>query len=312
MLRRIVTATLILASFTAFTYAQSKPNFSGTWKLNTAKSDFGMLPGPESQTNLIVHEDPAVKVDVAAENAQGKQNYLLSYTTDGKEAVNKMGPREVKSVAAWEGNALVLNSKMTFNDQDVTIKAAWTLSEDGKTMTQNVHLAAAMGETDQKQVFEKQDGSAPAAPAVAKAMEKPMLETGPKPNFSGVWKLNAAKSDFSVLPGPDSRVDIIDHAEPGVKISRKENSPDGAREYVLSMTNDGKEMANTLGPIEAKVTGSWEGGSHVMVMKLKVQDQDVTIKRVSTLSADGKTLIATSHIASAMGELDQKEVYEKQ
>ena len=312
MLRRAVTATLIVASFAALTFAQSKPNFSGTWKLNTAKSDFGMLPGPESQTNVIVHADPAVKVDVASENAQGKQNFTLNYTTDSKEAVNKMGPREVKSVAAWEGNALVLNSKMTFNDQDVAIKATWTLSEDGKTLTQNIHLAAAMGETDQKQVFEKQDGSAPAAPATAKMVDKPMTESGPKPNFSGVWKLNAGKSDFSVLPGPEARVDTIDHSEPGVKISRKESGPDGARDYVMSMTNDGKETANALGPIEAKVAGSWEGNSHVMVMKLKVQDQDVTIKRVSTLSADGKTLLAVSHIASAMGELDQKEVYEKQ
>lgn len=312
MLRRAVTATLILTSFAALTCAQSKPNFSGTWKLNTAKSDFGMLPGPESQTNVIAQTEAALKVDVAAETAQGKQQYLLNYTLDGKEALNKMGPREVKSVATWEANTLVLNSKLSFNDQEVTLKALWTLSEDGKTLTQNVHLAAAMGETDQKQIYEKQDGSAPAAPAVAKAIEKPMVETGPKPNFSGVWKLNAAKSDFSVLPGPDSRVDTIDHAEPGVKISRKENGPDGAREYVLSMTNDGKEMANSLGPIEAKVTGSWEGGSHVMVMKLKVQDQDVTVKRVSTLSTDGKTLTANSHIASAMGELDQKEVYEKQ
>ena len=30
------------------------------------------------------------------------------------------------------------------------------LSDDGKTLTQNAHLASAMGELDQKLIFEKQ------------------------------------------------------------------------------------------------------------------------------------------------------------
>lgn len=316
MLRRVVTATLMLVSFAALTFAQTKPNFSGTWKLNTAKSDFGMLPPTESQTSLIIHADPAMKVDIAAETGQGKQQYTVNYTTDGKESVNKVGPREIKSVATWDGSAMALSSKLNFNDQEVTVKAIWTLSEDGKTLTQNTHFASPMGETDQKLIFEKQTGEAASAPVVAKPVEKaavkPMEPAGPKPNYSGVWKLNAAKSDFSVLPGPEMRVDTIEHTEPAVKISRKENGPEGAREYVLSMTNDGKEQVNPLGPLEAKVSGSWEGNSHVMVMKLKVQDNDVTIKRVSTLSEDGKVMTANSHITSAMGELDQKEVYEKQ
>lgn len=314
MRRRAILACLLTVSFAAACAAQSKPNFSGTWKLNTSKSDFGMIPGPDSRTDVIDHAEPNVKITTSQAGPQGKMEASLTYTTDGKEASNKMGPRDVKSIVGWEGNSLVVTSKLNFNEQEVTIKASWSLSEDGKTMTQNVHLAAQMGETDQKLVFEKQpDGAMTTATAPEKAIAPtPSIATGPKPNFSGVWKLNAAKSDFSVIPGPDSRTDTIEHKEPNVKIARTENGPEGARDYVLTMTDDGKESVNNLGPIEAHITATWEGNAHVMTMKLKIQDMDVTIKRTSTLSEDGKTMTAMNHIVSAMGELDQKEVYEKQ
>ena len=40
----------------AATAQNSKPNFSGTWELDTAKSDFGPLPAPEKQTRVIEHQ----------------------------------------------------------------------------------------------------------------------------------------------------------------------------------------------------------------------------------------------------------------
>ena len=49
-----------------------------------------------------------------------------------------------------------MNTKLKFQDNDVTIKTTWLLSDDGKTLTQNAHLESAMGETDQKLVFDKQ------------------------------------------------------------------------------------------------------------------------------------------------------------
>ena len=50
---------------------------------------------------------------------------------------------------------------------DVTTEAVWALSADGKTLTISVHFTSAMGEADQKYVFEKQEGSAAPAPAKA-------------------------------------------------------------------------------------------------------------------------------------------------
>jgi hypothetical protein len=156
MLRKRVFSIMFVAALAIVAAAQNKTNFSGTWKLNTSKSDFGMIPGPDSRTDVIDHKDPSLKVSVTAEGAQGKQQYTVNYTTDGKEAVNSLPGREMKSILSWQGKSLVVDTKLKFQGNDVTVKSTWTLSDDGKTLTQNAHLASAMGETDQKLVFEKQ------------------------------------------------------------------------------------------------------------------------------------------------------------
>ena len=141
-MRKAIVAVLSVTAFATSMLAQSKPNFSGTWKLNVAKCDFGPLPAPDSRTDVIVHDDPIIKDDVTQTGGQGNFSGTINYTTDGKEATNKMGPREIKSTLGWEGSHLVVNSKLTFNDAEVTIKCVWTLSDDGKTLTQDAHISS--------------------------------------------------------------------------------------------------------------------------------------------------------------------------
>ena len=136
--------------------ALAHPNFSGDWKLNTAKSDFGMLPAPDSRTDVIEQSGDTLKDKVAASNQQGKQDYTLTFKTDGTETVNKLPGREVKVTGSWSGPAMVVTTKLDLQGNEITMKANWTLSEDGTTMTQAVHLTRPMGEMDQKVVFDKQ------------------------------------------------------------------------------------------------------------------------------------------------------------
>lgn len=326
MPRKLWRVLFVAALFNIAAFAQ-KPNFSGTWKLNLNKSDFGPLPAPTSRTDVIDHNDPTVKDTVDAETAQGKQQYTATYTTDGKESTNKLGPREVKSTAAWEGSNLVVNSKTSFQDNEITIKSVWSLSDDGKTLTQNVHFTSPMGEADQKAVFEKQDGgtataarttttttttSTTSATATSATTTAPST-AGPKPNLSGAWKLNVSKSDFGVLPGPETRIDTIEHNDPALKIAIKEEGPQGKRDYALNLTTDGKENVNSpTSGIEIKSTSTWQGPALVTNIKLKFQDNDIAIKETRTVSEDGKTMTVNSHLASPMGETDQKFIFEKQ
>jgi hypothetical protein len=162
MIRKLLSITFVLALPLITAVAQQKPDFSGTWKLNVAKSDFGALPGPESRTDVITHKDPSLSVNVTQEGADGKQQYTANYTTDGKEAVNQISGRDVKSTLKWAGSTLSMTSKLVYNGAEVTGELTWTLSADGKTRTVTIHYASTMGETDQKLVFEKQESAPPA------------------------------------------------------------------------------------------------------------------------------------------------------
>jgi len=164
MIRKLISITILIALPLVSALVQQKPDFSGTWKLNVAKSDFGPLPGPDSRTDVITHKEPSLSNSVTAEGAQGKQQYTVSYTTDGKEAVNHIGPREVKSTLKWAGSDLKVNSKFVYNDAEVTSESTWSLSSDGKTLTIKAHFTSPMGEADQTYVFEKQEGGSASAP----------------------------------------------------------------------------------------------------------------------------------------------------
>lgn len=296
-----------LFSFAAVSFAQPKPNLTGTWKLNVAKSDFGVMPPPESQTDVIEHNDPALKISVNSLGSQGNMSFVIATTTDGKETTLKIGPQDAKLIAAWDGTALMLNAKLSVNEQEIALKMALTLSDDGQTLTQKVHMVSAMGEMDQKMLFEKQPSD-----TIAKVEIPAKVPSGPRPNFTGVWKLNAAKSDFGVMPPPDSRVDTINHTDPNLTLAREESGPQGSRKYTLKTVTDGTEVDNDTGGPDVKIAAAWDGPALVSTIKIKLQDQDITIKQVSTLSPDGKVLTNKNHLVSAMGEMDMTEVYEKQ
>jgi hypothetical protein len=302
-----------LVCFAAVAFAASlaaKPNFSGTWTLNVSKSDFGMLPGPTSRMDVVEHSDPSLKVTTKAEGPQGSQNSVANYTIDGQEVTNEQGPMTLKSKLRWDGDNLVVDSTTNVQGNDVTIKTVWTLSADGQTLTESAHLAAAaLGETDQKLVFEKGTGAAaPAATATATTGA-----AGARANYSGTWKLNVDKSDFGPLPPSASRTDIIVHSDPGLKDTVSDDGAQGKQDYVLTLTTDGKEATNNLSGLEAKSIANWTGANLVVETKLNIQGTDIALKAVWILSPDGKTLTQNAHIvAGPLGELDQKMVFEKQ
>ncbi len=152
---RLLCGALAAAAF-GLVGAQAKPNFSGTWKVNVAKSDFGAIPAPDSRTDKIVHEDPDLKDTMTQSGQMGEVTAELKYSTDGKETTNAIRGNEVKSTAKWDGDELTIAGKGSFNGSDVTLNDRWSLSADGKTLTIVRHVAGAMGETDQKIVLEKQ------------------------------------------------------------------------------------------------------------------------------------------------------------
>lgn len=102
--------TLLVATLgTAPARAQVKPDFSGSWILDAAKSDpappgaGGGGRGGAPATSLVIKQTPA-EVSVT----QGPQTVV--YRLDGTETIGPP-PGDIKNKASWEGDKLVLAMK---------------------------------------------------------------------------------------------------------------------------------------------------------------------------------------------------------
>jgi len=147
----------VLALAFASAALAAAPDLSGSWKLNGSKSDFGQFPAPSALTQKVTHAEPKITVDTKMSGDNGDLQFTASYTTDGKECTNPgFGGAEMKSTAKWDGESLLIETKAAFGDNAFTMKDKWSLSDGGKTLTVLRHFSSAMGEADQKMVFEKQ------------------------------------------------------------------------------------------------------------------------------------------------------------
>jgi hypothetical protein len=136
--------------------ALAAPNFSGQWKMNVAKSDFGPVPAPEVLTRTVKHADPALEYTTHQKGEQGEVNTDIKYTTDGKPCVNKINGSEAKGTAKWEADKLIIESVRDLQGTQLTSKETWMLTDGGKTLIINNHIAVPQGEFDLKLVLEKQ------------------------------------------------------------------------------------------------------------------------------------------------------------
>jgi hypothetical protein len=154
-------AAALVLLFTASAAAQDvKPDFSGKWNLDVAKSDFGPAPPPESIVMVIEHKEPNVKVSITQTGQQGVMSNVRNLTTDGKENTNLMrtmgGEQDVKSTTKWDGKKLATVLKIDAQGATVEIQDAWELAADGKVLTVSRVFKTPQGDFNTKAVFNKQ------------------------------------------------------------------------------------------------------------------------------------------------------------
>ena len=157
--RVYLAACAALLALTISTAAQGLPNFTGTWTLDAAKSDFGPMPPPESVVMVIDHKEPTVKVTTTQKTQMGDSSNDSTYTTDGKENVNKMrgpaGDQDVKSTTKWNGKTLETSRTIEAQGMSIGIDDSWELSPDGKALTVSRQLKTPQGDFSTKLVLNK-------------------------------------------------------------------------------------------------------------------------------------------------------------
>ena len=140
--------------------AAAKANFSGSWKLDKAKSD-GLPPGMD-QAMKVTHEGDSVNIETTLKGEQGEQTVPDSYILDGKEKDLQRGSAKGKRTSKWttDGNGFEVSENVTAETPEGEVKLQttrkWTLAADGKTLTIEMKVNGPQGEQMSKRTFVKQ------------------------------------------------------------------------------------------------------------------------------------------------------------
>jgi hypothetical protein len=132
--------------------AQSKPNVSGTWKMNAEKSKFER-GAPKAISIKFDQQGSTLNESLTLTNDQGERTVNFTYTLEGKESLQQLEGRQIKTTAKWEGESLVIEFK---NDEGFNFLRKIIVSGDGKTMTIDVKQKSPNGAANDIVVLEKQ------------------------------------------------------------------------------------------------------------------------------------------------------------
>lgn len=127
---------LLLSLFcAAVCCAQSKPDFSGVWKLNPAESKYDdkRAAVPDRLVWNIRQQGMHIVYRVESER-QGKKNEFEAETDIGGEAFESDAAGIIRF--QWKGTRLAVDTLYNpGQDRESSVEEIWTLSEDGKKLT---------------------------------------------------------------------------------------------------------------------------------------------------------------------------------
>jgi hypothetical protein len=135
--------------------------------------------------------------------------------------------------------------------------------------------------------------------------------TQTKPDFSGVWTLVAAKSDFGEMPAPTSMTRTITHKDPALTIVIAQSGAQGDTSVTANVSTDGKPHTNDVAGNAMTTTGKWDGNAILLHSTATMDGASVTLDDRYELSDAGKTLTLTRKIVAPDGELTMKVVMAK-
>ena len=144
--------TVCLGAGSAVAFAADHPQFSGAWKLDHDKSDFGEASGPSQVTDSITQTASALTID---RDRDGEKS-TIRVPLDGTQSDVKLRNMPMKAQSHWDGTTLVIEYTGSRLGGAIRSEEKWTLSADGKVLTVERHGSSRRGETTQKLLMVKQ------------------------------------------------------------------------------------------------------------------------------------------------------------
>jgi len=129
--KRIVFATLALA---AFLISQGRPDFSGSWVIDPARSHFGPLQPPGVFERTIQQTQNQIHSFTHQAGQQGDSHTNVKFSLDGKENVVSLHGDEARVTARWMMSSLIVETRRKNAEGDIVSTETWSLEEGGKSL----------------------------------------------------------------------------------------------------------------------------------------------------------------------------------
>jgi hypothetical protein len=130
------------------------PDFSGTWTLNDARSEQQRLPVAPWKLIKVEHKDSQVRCVPVDPAPDPKKTAMMNFVTTGRETAHPLGDASGKSIAKWEGSALLINTLVS-GPSSYTQMDRWKLSRDGLVLTIRRQIVNLHGDSESILVYEK-------------------------------------------------------------------------------------------------------------------------------------------------------------
>jgi hypothetical protein len=140
-----------LVSFSLAAEDGSRPNLSGTWQLDAAKSDM-QLNKVSDLTMVIAEQDDSINIS-ETETLNGGKERKVNYhcSVDGKDC---SVPEDDSKASFWYNGATLVSMETKRNGSEV-LKQRITLSPDSKTLTVEISSVVPQSDKKDKLVLEK-------------------------------------------------------------------------------------------------------------------------------------------------------------
>jgi len=152
----VLAATVALAGSMSG-LAQTKPDFSGEWPFNRQASTLSPIVAPTAQTGAlrIQHNEPDFKCQMTIVFDGKPIETKYEMLTDGRETVTSVQGRRIVSSLRWDGEALVLTSRVEIPNGEMTISFRYELEDGGRRVRASEQLRGAGRDQDNVWVFER-------------------------------------------------------------------------------------------------------------------------------------------------------------
>ena len=166
----LMAALVLFVALPRVALAQAKPDLSGTWTFDEAKSDpaparagggagggggrGGGRMGGAPPTAMTIKQT-AGELTMDRTTAQGAQTVVLKL--DGSESTNTVGMGPAVSKAVWDGPRLVVTTTQTVQGRggEITIDSKEIYSVAGDTLTIETTRTTPMGAVTRKLIYTK-------------------------------------------------------------------------------------------------------------------------------------------------------------